>query len=476
MKALEYLLTRPLAVTPEALEAALGIVNRDPVVRPEAVQGKRGAAVDRAESGMTRRDGVCVIPVVGPIFRYADWFTDLCGGATVESIALDLQAAVDDPMCRAIVLNVDSPGGEAAGISELAEAVRAAGGRKPVVAYAGDMACSAAYWLAAAAGEVVCSETAMLGSIGVVMGYVRRDDRPGTKSYEFVSSQSPNKRPDLETEKGRAEVQRVVDDLADVFIGAVAAYRETTPEKVASDFGRGGVLVGRKAVEAGMADRVGSFESVIAELSDREGGPGRPGRSSAATAAQTQPKEVPVGILGFSFKPKADGSVAVEPLASDNAPAADAPAQPAAAAPAVRAELAAVRAELAKARAEKIDAQGEALYTKLFAANLVVPAEKGALVAAFTQASLDDLVNPLPGGKTRASLVEAVFANRTPHTLTKERMGDGPADPPSNLPPGYKALDHGNQGENKPPTQARLNELMGHLVAAGMTPPSAIKN
>ena len=480
MKALEYLLSRPLLVTPEAFETAIAIVTREDRAVPEAVEAKPGTKMDGAEAGMYRRGSVAVIPMVGPVFRYADFFTDMCGGVTVERVARDLCTARDDPSVSAVVLAIDSPGGEVTGVAELAAMIRAAAGVKPVVAYVEGLGASAAYWLASAAGEIVCESTAILGSIGVVTGYVKRDDPPGRRSYEFVSSQSPNKRPDPATEKGRAEIQRTVDDLAEVFIAAVAEYRDTTPEKVASDFGQGGVLVGQKAVDAGMADRVGSFESVLEELAahGRPGVPGRAGASANGPAAEGNKL-----MFGFSFKPKADGSIAVEPLASeaDNAAARITaaeplkPAAPSAEAQAAAAQIEAMRREMTQLNARLIATKADGWYNALFASRLIVPAEKADAVAAYTQAAIDDAVSPLADGKTRVSLVEGIFKARTPHTLTREQLGAGAAGAIV-LPPGFQAMEANASQADAPPTEAELKSYKKILVDAGMLGREALAN
>jgi ClpP class serine protease len=264
IKAFEYLASKPLAASQELVEAALAIALR--LNSQEAVEAIKSTDHDEQEGGMSVRGSTAVIPICGPIFRYADWFINLCGGTTVETVALDLATALDDPAIKSIVLNIDSGGGEATGISELAEMIRAASDRKPVIAYVGGMACSAAYWLASAAGEVVIGDTAILGSIGVVWAYPTKKDDP--RSVEFVSSQSPHKRPDPKTETGKGKIQSVVDHLADVFVRSVAEYREVSPETVLADFGAGGLIVGEKAVTGGLADRIGSFEEVLAELAE----------------------------------------------------------------------------------------------------------------------------------------------------------------------------------------------------------------
>jgi ClpP class serine protease len=211
------------------------------------------------------------VPVRGPIFRYANLFTEVSGATSVEQLALDFGAAVDNPAVAAIVLEIDSPGGMVAGVSEFAGQVRAATKRKPVVAYVSDLGASAAYWIASAAGELVVSDTARVGSIGVVLRAYRDTDNDAIK---FVSAQSPRKqvRPDSDT--GAAIYQAEVDALAEIFISAVAAYRAVSAETVAADFGQGALLVGAAAVAAGMADRLGTLENIIAGLagSTREGG------------------------------------------------------------------------------------------------------------------------------------------------------------------------------------------------------------
>jgi hypothetical protein len=98
---------------------------------------------------------------------------------------------------------------------------------------------------------------------------------------EIVSSQSPNKRPDVTTDAGRAQVQTLVDRLGQEFVATVAANRRTTEAKVLTDFGQGGVLVGADAVAAGMADQVTTLERLLAGPADA----GRSGASSLAASA-----------------------------------------------------------------------------------------------------------------------------------------------------------------------------------------------
>lgn len=264
VNAFEVALDTAWAMQQEALSLLLRIAAREG--DPEAVATKLGARLENSRK-VTLRDGVAVIPVTGPIFRRANLFTEISGATSVEMLALDLQRAVENEGARAILLDIDSPGGQATGIGELAGLIAAACKRKPVLCYTGGMAASAGYWLAAACDSITVAPTALVGSIGVA-GAVRRGN---SDEVEFVSSQSPKKRPDVDTEDGRAEIQRVIDDMAAVFVADVAKYRGVSQTTVLNDFGQGGILVGRAAVRAGMADRIGSYESLMRRLSTPAG-------------------------------------------------------------------------------------------------------------------------------------------------------------------------------------------------------------
>lgn len=250
---------QPWAITPDAMETILSIARRENE-GPESVAAKLGRPLQNTRT-VSIRDGVAVVPVTGPIFRYANLFTEISGATSLDVLATDFSAALSNPSVKGIVLGIDSPGGQASGIAEFASMVRRAD--KPVVAYVDGMAASAAYWIASAASDVVLSKTGEVGSIGAVIGV---DVRKRDGMMEIVSSQSPNKRPDAATDEGRREIQTRIDALAQVFIEDVASYRSVSAETVMADFGQGGIRMGTEAVRLGMADRISSLEDVIAGL------------------------------------------------------------------------------------------------------------------------------------------------------------------------------------------------------------------
>lgn len=235
----------------------------------QAIEMEVGRPLDNTRA-VTVRGGVATIPVTGTLVRRANMFTEISGGVSTEMLAKDLRAARDDPAVHSILMVFDSPGGEATGINELAGQIRAIrGGDTRIEAYCDGDCASAAYWLASATERITTDATATLGSIGVVTR-IRNPEAAGKQTHlEFWNSQSPKKRISPSTETGKAAIQGLLDDMAEEFIQSVASDRGVSAETVMEDFGQGFVLVGRKAVVAGLADSVGSEEEVVARLNDR---------------------------------------------------------------------------------------------------------------------------------------------------------------------------------------------------------------
>lgn len=262
VSAFDLIAAQPWAITRDMLETISAIARRENE-SPEAVEARLGRPLQNTRTVM-QRGKTAVIPVAGPVFRYANLMTEISGATSLEILARDFTAALENPSVDSIVLNIDSPGGQANGIAEFADMVRAARGVKPVVAYVDGTAASAAYWIASAAESIVISKTGMVGSIGAVVAI--DTNRKANGLVEIVSSQSPKKRADVSTDEGRAQIQSLIDQLAQVFIDDVAANRGVSVDTVLEKFGQGDMRLGADAVDLGMADAVGSLESVLADL------------------------------------------------------------------------------------------------------------------------------------------------------------------------------------------------------------------
>ncbi len=264
MSAFELAASQTWLILPDALDNILSIARRSNDV--EALETKLGKQLEHTHT-VTNRNGVAIIPVTGPIFRYANLMTRISGATSTEVLATDIQTALDDPSIKSIVLNIDSPGGVASGINELANLVFQGREKKKIVAYIGGTGASAAYWIASAAHEIVIDDIGLAGSIGAALEVHIDKQSDGGTSYEIVSSNAPNKRPDLTTEAGRAKLGEMVDSLGSVFQQKTALHLGVDPEQIPTMGDFGGIRVGADAVTHGLAHRLGSLESLITELS-----------------------------------------------------------------------------------------------------------------------------------------------------------------------------------------------------------------
>ena len=249
----------PWAIEAEALRTIIGIAQRENNL--EAVLKAHGAPMDNTHK-VEIRNGVALIPVTGPLFPRANLFGQISGAYSVEMLALDLAATEANPDVKSTVLVIDSPGGHTTMINEFANQV--ADYSKPIMAYVVGQAASAAYWIAAATDKIVMDSAALVGSIGVVAAFGASDG----STIEIVSSNAPDKRPDISTADGQAVILTVINDMESVFIDAVVKFRGLSREQVTAL--RGSVAVGAKAVNMGFADEVGSLESVINSLTNQE--------------------------------------------------------------------------------------------------------------------------------------------------------------------------------------------------------------
>lgn len=249
-----------------------------------AIEQATGRPLDNTRQ-VTIRDGVARIPVDGPIFRHANIFTEISGAVSTGTLTKDFLAAHNDATVHSILFVFDTPGGEATGINELAGIIRQKRdeGTKRVEAYVDGLCASAGYWLASATSKITTDATGALGSIGVVTRVSNPESAGKSGTLEFWNSRSPKKRMDPKSYEGQSAIQGYVDDLGDEFIRAVADNRGVSEEEVVKDFGEGFVVVGRRAVEVGLADALGSEEGVVASLVARERDPTL--REPAAPAA-----------------------------------------------------------------------------------------------------------------------------------------------------------------------------------------------
>jgi signal peptide peptidase SppA len=261
----------PWAILPHKLAVLEEIVARH--VSGEKLDAEEvQARIHGARRPADRRVGsVAVLPLFGTIFPRANMMTDVSGATSAERFGAQFTELVQDPEIGAIVLDVDSPGGQVNGIEELSRQIYAARGQKPIVAVANHTMASAAYWIGTAADEVVITPSGEVGSIGVFA--VHKDmskalEQDGIKVSLISQGKYKVEGNPYEplAEEARGAIQIRVSEAYDAFIDSIARNRGVTPDDVRSGFGEGRVVGARQAVALGMADRVGTLEETINRL------------------------------------------------------------------------------------------------------------------------------------------------------------------------------------------------------------------
>ncbi len=213
-------------------------------------------------------EGVAVIAVDGVIAKKMNLFSAMSGGTSTEMLGAKIDAALADPEVKALLLDINSPGGTVGGVDALSEKIFAARDRKPIVAYADGQMTSAAYWIGSAATTIVAAKGAMVGSIGVLIvhtDYSAQDAQRGVKRTYLTAGKYKALGNDAEplSEFARATLQEILDDAYSQFVDAVAQYRDVAVDTVLADMADGRIFTGPKALKAGLVDSLGTQKTAL---------------------------------------------------------------------------------------------------------------------------------------------------------------------------------------------------------------------
>lgn len=271
---LRYVAETPWAIRPETFAVIREVVSlRAAGVRfdEEELEERLAAARERQAARPRPVSGgaVAVIPLMGVIVPRASMFSQMSGGTSLDRFRSQIRKAAADPDIGSIVLDVDSPGGSVDLVPEAAADIRQARANKRVVAVANTEAASAAYWLASQADELVVTPSGAVGSIGVFAAhedYSVALEMEGIKTTLVSAGKYKVEGNPFEplTDEARQAIQDDVDHYYGMFVADVAKGRGTTAGKVRAGFGEGRMVTAQRAVELGMADRVGTLEDTIA--------------------------------------------------------------------------------------------------------------------------------------------------------------------------------------------------------------------
>jgi signal peptide peptidase SppA len=307
----DRLLNTPLLIHPAKAQIILGVLSGRIGLEAGLLNVEEGAEGPDASRfvGSTRRgdgsaslartvDGVAIVPVLDTLVNRGAWLDSRSGLTSYEGIAAQLRDAGQDPEVRSVLLDISSPGGEAAGMAGLADLVRQVRDTKPVTAFVNDMAASAAYGIASAASEVVISPTSTVGSIGVVMLHADRSGELAAQGVKptliFAGSHKVDGNPfEPLSDAVRADLQASVDAHYRQFLDTVAAGRG---RKLTADMARATearTFIGTEAISLGLADRIASFDEVLASLSPTTRPSGRNARKGGISMSTDEIVPVP---------------------------------------------------------------------------------------------------------------------------------------------------------------------------------------
>jgi signal peptide peptidase SppA len=214
-------------------------------------------------------EGIAVIPIHGSLVKRSLGMEAASGLTSYGEIAAMLDAALADPLVSGILLDIDSPGGEASGSFELARRVREVAVQKPIWAVANDAAYSAAYAIAASAQRLFVTETGGVGSIGVIALHVDQSVKDAKDGYHFTAITAGAHKNDYSpheplSDAAKTELQGEVDRLYAIFTEHVAAMRGLDLEAVRAT--EAGLFFGSNAVAQGLADGVQTLDGTLVEF------------------------------------------------------------------------------------------------------------------------------------------------------------------------------------------------------------------
>jgi signal peptide peptidase SppA len=253
--------TEPLA---DALQAA---------VQSRGIEAALDAVAARLEPARleARRGGVvAVVPVLGMLSQRPSFW-----GTSTAWLADVVTGLVADNGVHAVVLEVDSPGGEVYGVTEAAAAIRAAAAVKPIVASANPFIGSAAYNLASQASEIWVTPSGEVGSIGCFGMHVDMSgalEKMGlkvtvVKAGKFKAEGHPAA---PLSEDAVGHMQEQCDRYYGMFVADVAKGRSAATKRTVSvetvrgpAFGEGRMVGAKRAVEQGMADGIGTLAEAV---------------------------------------------------------------------------------------------------------------------------------------------------------------------------------------------------------------------
>jgi signal peptide peptidase SppA len=293
---LEQIANRPMLMAPLALHSMIAAAESGVTADARLAYREDGdwsPEGSKPEHLVTIADGVGYVRIHGPLFPRYDIYTWWYGGTAYDVITAAVGMLAADAGVTQIVLDIDSNGGRVQGCFECSRAIASARASKPITAYVNDAGFSAGYALACAASRIVITDTAGVGSIGVIGTHVDFSRMLESAGVKYTLITSGEKKADLSptaplSDRARAELQDEINRLGELFFALVAEHRGIDADAIRAL--QAGTYYGPAAVSAGLADDVGAL--TLATMGEEEDEPapadnpeGEPAASLDALAA-----------------------------------------------------------------------------------------------------------------------------------------------------------------------------------------------
>src|SRR5436853_2513312 len=236
-----------------------GIRETEPIPRFREILLQRGARASLDKIAVITMRGLISSSLPGSV-----------GDSMVDDMRAALQQARDDSRVKAIVLEIDSPGGEVTASDEIYSAVVKTRARKPVVVYMDSLAASGGYYVSCGGKFLMANETTITGSIGVIiqtLNYEQLFNKVGLASVVFKSGKFKDMlngaRPI--TPEERELIQSFVMQTYDKFLGVVAKERGLPADLLRNSIADGRILSGKDALNSKLIDGLGQIDDAFAK-------------------------------------------------------------------------------------------------------------------------------------------------------------------------------------------------------------------
>lgn len=217
-------------------------------------------------------EGIAIVPIAGVLSRRFDWLAAACGWTTYEGLAATIESILDGNVARAILFDVDTPGGEASEMLDVADAILAARKKIPVWAVANVCAASAGYALAGSAEKLVLPRLAVVGSIGCMLVHIDQSVADLSTGLKYTAVYSGARKIDGWAHAPLSDgalnaAQTDVDHVRNAFAALVGRQGRISAKAALAT--EAAVFVDNAAVEAGLADAVMTFDEALAALTQQ---------------------------------------------------------------------------------------------------------------------------------------------------------------------------------------------------------------